>query len=246
VSKFVLVMALACSLRAQTADEVAAKIAGQVIDAMGGAAKFAGVKSVRIKGRMKFGEGNFGPITVTAKRPNRFRMELTVGPDHVIQAYDGTAGWQAVSGEHNQPPTALTGPSLAHLVDQAANAIGGPLLDREQRHNVVQFAGREPVGGVDCYKLDVTLGSGHKMSLFIDATRFLVIREELPVEVEGKPGVIEETVGDYRQFGPVKMACLFVTRQRGGDEKDSQRLEFDTVEINLSVEDSIFHLPARP
>ena len=100
--------------------------------------------------------------------------------------------------------------------------------------------------GVNSFKLEVTLGTGNKMTLFVDPASFHVIREELPIQVNGSPGVIEEVVGNYRRFGPVTLACLFVTRQKGADEKDSQQLEFDSVELNPAVEDLFFWLPAQP
>jgi hypothetical protein len=234
-----LVLLLASVAFGQTADE----IADRVVAASG---KFGAVESMRLRGRMKFGAGNFGPIVVSAKRPSKFRTELTVGPDHVTQAYDGAIGWQTVVGEHNQTPTALKGAALAHLIDQAVNAIGGPLFDRKVRHNQVELMGREKVDGVDCYRLELTLGTGDKMTIFVNAGDYRVNREELSIDVNGVPAVIEETIGNYRQYGPVRVACLFITRQRGGEEQEGQRLEFDTVEINPVLEDSIFQLPGRP
>jgi outer membrane lipoprotein-sorting protein len=228
-------------LYGQTADEIADK----VIAATGGVAEFAKVESLQIKGRMKFGDGNFSPITVFAKRPNRYRMELNIGPDHVVQAYDGKVGWQSIDGDHKQPPTPLEGVSLAHLIDQAANAIGGPLLDRTARQNVVQLTGRANVNGVDCHKLEVTLGTGDKMTLFVDAKTFLIMREEVPIEMNAAPGLLEETVGDYRQFGSVKLACLFVTHPQGAAETENQRMEFESVEVNPPLDVAIFSINGK-
>jgi len=224
---------------ALTADQVIAK----AIDAMGGAANLAKVESIKLTARMRFGKGESQPLTVIAKRPSMFRLELTTGPDRITQVYDGAIGWQSVSGEHKQDPTVLTGESLAHLIDQAANVIGGPLLDIEMRHNAVELAGKEQVNGVECIKLRVTLGTGNTMDLFIDPASFLTIQEELPMKVDGKASVIQETVGNYRKFGSIRMACLFVTREKGGE--DGQVLEIDSVEINPATEESVFKMPAK-
>ncbi len=241
MNRLVFFFVFALSLRAQRADEIVAKS----IEAMGGSASFAAVDSVRVHGRLRFGHGEFTPFTVVAKRPGSMRMELTIGTDHVTQAYDGAIGWQSVAGDHPQQATALTGDSLAHLIDQAANAIGGPLLDLEKRHNTVEMDGREMVNGVDCYRLKVTLGTGDTMVLFIDPANFHEIQEELPIRVEGRQSTIQQSVGDYRRFGSIWVACLFVTREKGGE--DSQRLEIDSVEINPAVETSLFKMPvSRP
>jgi hypothetical protein len=232
-------MTVACGLRAQSADDIAAKS----IEAMGGAANFASIESIRMQGRMRFGQGAFFPFSLVARRPNVFRLELTVGPDHVAQAYDGSIGWQSVSGEHKQAPTALTGESLSHLIDQAANVIGGPLLDREKRRNQVKLLDREMVNGVDCYHLKITLATGDTREVFIDPSNFLETREEFPAKLNGKASTIQLSVGNYRRFGAILVACLFVTREKG--KEDSQRMEIDSVEINPSVDDSIFKMPAQ-
>ena len=227
-------------LVAQSADEIAAKS----IEAMGGVSRFASIDSIKVQGRMRFGrDGEFTPFSVVARRPSMYRLEMTVGRDHITQAYDGAIGWQSVTGDHKQEPTALTGDSLAHLIDQAANAIGGPLLDRGKRHNQVELIGREPVDGADCYKLKVTLGTGDIMVLFIHPENFREVQEEFPMTVNGRASTIQQSVSEYRRFGPILAACLFVTREKGG--ADNQRLEIESVELNAVVDPSVFKLPVK-
>ena len=237
MNRSLFVLLVAAGLLAQTPQLSVREIAGKYVEAMGGSA-FDAIHSLRIEGRMRFGLGEFTPFTVVASRPNRFRMELTVGSDHVAQAFDGTTGWQSVSGEHPQSPTRLTGESLSHLRDQAANAIGGPLLDRDKRHNKIELAGRESVYGVDCYRIKVTLATGNVMTIFIDSANFREVQEEPVAVVNGRSTTIEQSVSQYRKFGPILVACLFVTREKGGE--DSQRMEIDDVEINPTVDESVF------
>jgi hypothetical protein len=224
-----------------TPEPTAQDIAAKYVEAIGGAAQVAKVETMRIQGRMRFGTEAFTSFTVTAKRPDRFRMELTAGPDRIVQAYNGSAGWQSVSGLHNQPATPLEGDSLLYLRDQAANAIGGPLVDMEKRRNRAELVGHEAVNGIDCFKLKLTLATGNSRVMFIDASSFLVVQEELPAVLNSQAATIQQSVGNYRRFGPVLVPCLFVTRPKGGE--DTQRIEIDQVEINPRVDDSIFQLP---
>jgi hypothetical protein len=238
VYRSLVILGVAARLFGQSAEEIAARS----IEAMGGTAKFASINAIRVQGRMRAGAaGTFAPFSMTARRPGMYRMELSIGSDHVIQAYDGAIGWQSVTGEHQQKPTILTGDSLAHLIDQATNAIGGPLLDLAARHNQLELLGRESVAGADCYKLKVTLGTGNTMLLFIDSANYREIQEELPIQVNGQPSTIQQSVGEYRRFGPILMASLFVTRVKGGE--DSQRLEIDSVEMNPTIDPALFKLP---
>lgn len=239
---FFTVLALPAAIPAQflvlTPEPTAAELVAKSVDAMGGAAQFASVNSIEVHGRMRFGQEAFTPFTLLAQRPNRFRMELDTGPNHVVQAYDGATGWQSLSGRLKQAPTSLFGETLAHLMDQAANAIGGPLVDLEKRGNRAEYEGREPVNGRDCYKLKVTLPTGNWMMLFIDSSTYLEVQEELPMRIDNQPATVQQSIGNYRRFGPILVATSFVTRQKG--HADSQRMEIDSVEINPPIEPGWF------
>lgn len=239
MKRFLLALMAAGGLWAQSAEEIAAKS----VEAMGGAAQFDAVKSVRMRGRMGLKPETATPFNMLAKRPNRFRMEFTVGPDHVTQAYDGMIGWQSVMGEHKSGPTTLAGVVLAHLTDQASNVIGGPLVDRVERRNKLETAGREVVNGVNCYKLKVTFGTGDTMILFIDPGNFRVVQEDVPVAVNGKETLIERSLSDYRKFGSIFVACQVVTRQKG--QTEGQHLNIESVEINPAINDAAFKMPAK-
>jgi hypothetical protein len=236
VRRVLFLLVVASGLRAQSAEEIAAK----AIDAMGGTARFATIESIKMEGRLRLGQGEFTPFSMVARRPAMFRLELSVGPDRVTQAYDGTIGWQSVSGEHNQEPTPLTGDSLAHLIDQASTAIGGPLLDLKKRHNKAELLGRETLNGADCYKVKITFSTGNSRVMFIDSANFREVQEEMPAQVNGAT-TIEQEVSQYRRFDGILVACLLVTREKGGP--DSQRMEIDSVELNPALDEGLFKLP---
>jgi len=240
----VLLLLLALSFSNAQTPLTLEQIISKSVDALGGAANFAQVKAVRMKGSIRFGKGDAGPVLVLAQRPSNFRMEVTFGTDQVVQGYDGKTGWQALTGEHPQPAAELSGDTLYHLIDQAANAIGGALLDRKQRGNTAELSGVEDFNGTACYKINVKLWTRDPIAIFIDRSSFLTVGEEFPMDVNGKPSTIQQVVSDYRKFGSILVACRFVTREKGGEE--SQRLEVDSVEINPALDAAVFHLPAKP
>jgi hypothetical protein len=61
------------------------------------------------------------------------------------------------------------------------------------------------------------------------------------VQINGQPAMIQQSIEDYRRFGPIWAACVFVTRQKGREE--NQRLEIDSLEINPSVPEGMFKQP---
>ena len=212
----------------------------QSLQARGGADRFAAISSLRITGRIRFAQGAFGPISVLAQQPSSFRAELTIGPDQIIQTYDGVTGWQSITGTHAEAAHALTGPQLDQVIDQAVNAIGGPLVKTQSRGTLVALAGTETVDGKPCYKLKLTFRTGTTMYQYIDKTSKLEIKEELLTKAQGKPLTIRESVSDYRTFGGLLFPCLFISHDDDGSE--SERLEIQNVEINPKIDASLFRL----
>lgn len=211
------------------------EILKHVEDALGWTDRFNNTRTLEIRGTL-----DGAPITVSAKQPSLFRMELDAGKQHITQAYDGSFGWQKNSGEHAQAPAPLTGPQLDQLIDQASNAIGGPLVNAAARGTEVVYEGREKVDGKDCHKLALTLVSGTVIHVDIDAASYLETREEI-VGDGGKRGVIEETVGDYQRFDGILFPCRFVSGLKG--EKQRYELRLTKVTLNPTLSDTFFTMP---
>src|SRR5262249_24452174 len=151
---------------AQTADEIIAKN----LAARGGADKIRSIKSLNITGRLT-GPGMDAPIKVQLKRPNKFRMDLTVHAEKTItQAYDGNSGWQTNPFSEKADVETITGGDSKNVQDQAD--IDGPLTDYKTKGNQVDLIGKETVNGKACYKLKIVLNTGHIMYQYLDVDTF--------------------------------------------------------------------------
>ncbi len=210
------------------------EIAKHVEQALGWTDKFETVLAIQIEGTL-----DGAPIKVLAKQPRLFRMDLTSGKDTIIQAYDGSFGWQKTEGEHPQPVSELVKGPLDQLVDQASNAIGGPLVRARERGTHLDFEGRETVEGKPCYKLKLTLVSGSVIHSYIDPATYQETHEEL--EGQGSGPVIVESVGDYRAFGGILFPCRFVSHARG--ETKEYELRIAKITINPPLSPRVFAMP---
>src|ERR1700737_1989582 len=77
---------------ALTADEVVARH----VEALGGAARLAKIRSVRLTGKARFGFGDFEFAAEWAqlqKRPGMVRTETTLQGLTAVEAYDGRESW---------------------------------------------------------------------------------------------------------------------------------------------------------
>lgn len=224
IRKLCVLIFAAAALQAQTAEELIAKH----LAARGGAEKFAAIRTMRTEGRIKFGDGEFSPIIVLAKRPAKFYVSFKINGNLMEQRYDGTTAW---SGD-----SAATGAIKNQILDQAGSAIGGPLIDAKARGNKVSFAGKEKWKDHDTLKLAVTLPTGTRMAIYLDPKTYLEIGEELFAKVNGEDNVIEETVSEDKRFDGMLFPTLFLSRFK--DQR--QRLEIQKMLINPPLADSEF------
>ncbi len=239
--RFLLVLfAIALAAPAQTTDvRSAAAIIQRFNETAGWAGKFDATLSLRSEGTL-----DGAPVTFQARQPSLLRIDITMGKDHIIQAYDGSFGWRQVIGEHAQGPAALTGPALDRLIDKASNAIGGPLVAADARGNQVEDEGRTTIDGKPCLKLKVTLLSGAVMRAYLDPDTFHEVREET-LAAEPKSGVTEETVmDDFRTFGGILFPCRILSRAQGDSKWRELRIE--KITLNPDIVPGIFSMPVSP
>src|ERR1700693_2953735 len=179
---------------AQTVDEIIAKH----FAALGGVDQVKAVKSIRITGRAEVGPGLQAPVTMEVKRPAMSRMELTIQGMTMIQAYDGTSGWQIVPFQGKKDAEPLSADDLKDVQEQA-DSIDGPLMDYKAKGNQVELLGKEKIEGADCYKLKVTVKNGNVHTLYIDTDSNLEVKDVTKRMQNGTEVEIENLSGDYKE-----------------------------------------------
>jgi outer membrane lipoprotein-sorting protein len=217
---------LSAQASAQTADEIVAKH----IEARGGAAKFAAIHAVRVKGRLRSGDGPYSPVTVLATASGKFRMELTAGGQAILQSYDGKTAWQG-----NEP---AKGEEATQILDQATGALAGQLWDYKKNHIKIETGGRGKWHDHDVLTLRLKLPTETPMTLYLDPKTYLEIGEDLTVKINGKETIIEETVTDHHRFGGVLFPCTFQSGIKG--QPAGEHLEMLEIQINPAIDDAVF------
>ena len=236
----VLGLTLSLEARALTADELVAKN----LEARGGAARLAALKSLRVTGKVIFG-GN-GGFSIEAqwaqvqKAPLGLRNEVTIQGLTAVQAFDGKGGWTVspfqgrIDAEHSSADEAK---NFAQDAD-----IAGPLLDFKQKGHKVEYLGTEDVDGTAAHKLRVSLKDGDVVYLFLDPDYFLAIREVRERHVRGSEEITETDIGSYGQVAGVFLPFSVETGPKGQERQ--ARFTIETVEANVPVDDALFRFPA--
>ncbi|HUJ40874.1 MAG TPA: hypothetical protein VLW54_10030 [Candidatus Acidoferrales bacterium] len=236
IPALVLCAGLAGTVRAQTVDEIIAKN----VAARGGLEKMRAIHTMVVTASLET-PGGTGPLMVRLERPGRIQEDLTLNGVQTIRTFNGTSAWVVTRKAGAEEVKELEGGDLQNLRDEGENGIDGALADYKNKGNQVEFAGAAVVDGKTCYKLKVTLRSGHVQYQFLDSTTYLEIHEEIERTFNGNQMVIVESVGDYREEGGVLFAHKYVSGVAGRPQRST--LRYEKVEVNPRLEKSLFEKP---
>lgn len=205
------------------------------VKAIGGAAAFTSLSSMRIRGRLEIPAQNIsGDLEVLTARPARVVYRLTVPAiGRIENGFDGTVGWSInpLAG-----PEILTGRQLSEAADEAL--FDGPLHPPSHVREL-QTLERTEFDGKDAYKVRVVFASGNEQIEYFDVTNGLLIGTEAARATA--QGVVQTVniLRDYRRFGPLLHASTYIQRALGFE----QVVTVSSCEYN-TVPSSAFELPA--
>ena len=230
---------LSTPLLAITAEDVVAKN----VQARGGAAALASVKTLRLTGRLVL-PGR--PLAITLAqikaRPDKVRQEQTFQGLTEIEAFDGERGWQVQPFEGRKEPALLSEDDLRPLRVEAD--LDGPWVDAKAKGHVLEYLGAEDVDGTLAHKLRVSLKEGGELTVWIDPDTWMVIRALERLTVRGAEQETETDYGDYERAAGVYVAMSEASGRPGSPPMSRPKAIWDKAEANVPVSAEEFAFPA--
>jgi outer membrane lipoprotein-sorting protein len=220
-----------------TAEELVAKN----IEAKGGIDKLHAIQSVRLSGKL-FISGGMLQLDYVAliKRPQLVRYEAKLQGLTQVQAFDGSQAWQINPFQGRKDPEKLSADDAKGMGEDAADVVG-PLVDYKEKGYQLESLGTEDIDGTEAYKLRITRPNGDLIYVYLDPDYFLEIRT-LTRRIEH--GVPNETITDYGDYEKLNGVYLPLSQESGPKgSSDRQKVQFQTAEFNVAVEDAEFHFP---
>jgi hypothetical protein len=210
------------------------------VEARGGMEKMKAVQSIRMTGKMTMGQGMEAPLMFERKRPKLMRMEFTVQGMTGIRAYDGKTGWQLMPFGGKKDPEPMSVEDLQEADEEAD--IDGPLVDYKAKGYTVELIDKEKVEGSDAYKIKVNMKNGSVSYIYLDADTMLEIKNEGKRTIRGSEIEFESTFGDYKEVGGLLFPFSIQNGAKGHPEK--QNIIVDTIELNPSLDEARYRMPA--
>lgn len=233
-----LLLLCAAGASSQTADEIVAKY----VKTVGGIDKIEAVKSLRRTGKVIAGGGFEIPVVEENKRPNLVRQDITIQGLVGTSAYDGKTGWKIAPWQGKKDAEAMGEGELKGIIEESD--FDGPLVNYKAKGNKVEFVGMDEVEGTDTYKLKVTLANGETRYFYMDTDYFVPIKIETKRFVRGNEVEFETVLGDYKEVAGWYMPFSVEVGGKGSQFK--QKIVYDKIEANVSVDDSRFAMPKKP
>jgi len=223
-----------------SAEELVAKN----IVAKGGIEKLHAIRSVRLSGKLVLNGGMLQlDYVALIKRPEFVRYEAKLQGLTQVQAFDGSQAWQINPFMGRKDPEKLSADDAKGMGEDAADVIGA-LVDYKEKGYRLEYLGTEDVDGTEAYKLRVIRANGDLIYVYLDPDYFLEIRT-LSRRIEH--GVPNETITDYGDYEKVDGVYLPLAQESGPKgSSDRQKVQFETAEINLVTDDTVFHFPVIP
>jgi hypothetical protein len=175
------------------------------------------------------------------KRPNKTRLEVTAADEKTTQVFDGAVGWKVrASNNTGQSLRRYTHSEVRSARD--AQGIEGLLIDHQARGIEIALDGTEQVEGHNTYRLNVTLPSGARRRVWVDAQTFLEFKSERePNPTPGHKAPAPVYYRSYQRVDGLQMPHTIETEANGATAAET--MVIDDVTLNLSLSDAHFERP---
>jgi hypothetical protein len=210
-----------------------AKIVEQYVKAAGGSRALSKIQTLALEGTFTTDDGKSGTYTLDTKLPNRYYLELVVGDQNLIEAYNGKSAWRrdAAGGFGT-----LVGSDGMQL-EAAAQYYSSRLVNPKKQKMALAFVGRTQVRGRDTLEIEITTATGMKRQVFFDPLTHLIVKEAATVG-----GVEEEALyDDYRRVDDVKLPNK-IELHRSGAKYD---ISVTRAVVNGTIGERVFDFPIK-
>ena len=212
-------------------------------DAFGGADQLKTIQTAIITGGASLRDGQIGmPVTIRIKRPALMRMDMHLQERTFVESFDGTTGWTINSFSGSNTPQKMSDEDARSALDNA-DFFEGSLVDYKAKGSSVELLGQQAVEGTSAYKLKITNKSGAVQYLYLDAASFLPIKTTGKRSQMGREMEYESVPSNYKA---VKGVMIPFTIRQKIDGHDAMELNITQVDVNVPIDDSIFHMPEKP
>jgi outer membrane lipoprotein-sorting protein len=231
-------LVLATAVQAQTVDEILSKY----FETIGGVEKWRSLQTMTATGNLSM-QGFDLRFTNHAKRPNKMRMLIQVQGTEIIQAYDGTDAWMLNPLMGGKDPVKMPTEDSKDFRDQKFES---EYIDYAKKGHAITLLGTEEIEGAKCFKLELVKNK-HNEEEDVTEIHYFDSENYVPIMVvayarsgEMKGAEVKTYLSDYQEVEGLMMPFSLEIKFNG---QTVQKLSYQSVTFNESVDDTIFAFP---
>jgi outer membrane lipoprotein-sorting protein len=221
-------------LSAQELDEVLQKYFETI-----GMDKIAAVQTMTMTGKA-VQMGMETDFTTIAKRPYKFRLEVDIQGQKMIQAFDGEKGWIVAPWSGTTDPQEIPAEQIKFMKWQAE--IDGFLYNYNEKGMTTELVGKEDLEGTEVFKIQQTNQDGDVFTYYLDAENYVILKSEISTKMLGTE-IKQE--GHNSNFKVVEGMVFPFSIENKSQGQVINQVVVDTIFFNSEVNDSIFVMPAK-
>ncbi|WP_426278293.1 histidine kinase [Chryseobacterium sp. S-02] len=201
---------------AQTAKEIIDKN----IELSGGLTNWKLLNSVLLQGKVILGIKDEYPIKIYQQRPNLTKTVLTINnKETAIEGYDGVKGY-AMNYATNK---------LQEYADYKPESFDNDFIDWENKGFEAKYAGKEKIGNVYCFKVEL-IKNVNKNIYYFDSKTYMLLRE-----------IKKDETLDYSDYKKVGNLLMPFRIESSSSKKDGDYVMLlNKIEINKVFPTNIF------
>jgi outer membrane lipoprotein-sorting protein len=196
--------------------------------------KLAGITTIKISGKVS-AMGMEMPMTMYMKNPNKIKVAYSFNGQDMVSVFDGEKGYMVNPMTGSSAPVELTGDPLTQI--QNNNLFKNQIADFFKSGKLT-LEGQENVNDKPTFKLKANIGA-NPVYLFIDKSSYLLVKTSATVEQMGAAMNVDSYPSDYVDVKGVILPKKTTAKANG---MDASVITFDTIEVNIPIEDSIFKI----
>jgi len=216
-------------INAQSLDEIVKKY--NVANKQEALAK---IKTLKVTGKIS-AMGMELPLVIYSKYPDKTKMTYSFNGQEMVMAFDGEKGYAINPMTGSTDPVEITGDQLNQVKDN--NAFKNQ-VDEYFKSGKLTLDGEDKVNDKPAFKLKASAGTTPVM-LYIDKESYMLVKTTATVDQMGTSVTVDAFMSDFTDVEGVIMPKK-ITQMTGGME--AAVISFDTVEVNIPIEDSVFKL----
>lgn len=228
------------------APETADALIARHLEARGGAAALAALRSLQFEGKLLVpGDLELTYKEVRARQGDgaATRIDAALQGLTLVQAHDGSGAWRINPFQGRRDAERMSEDEARALADQAS--IDGPLLTARRDGSTVTYLGREDFDGTSAYKLKVVQKDGDEFIYLLEPETMLAIAMTETRRVRGAEQISNYELGEYEKVGGVYFP-MAIDSWEGNASNQRQRVVIDKASANVATTPDLFAQPTTP